>query len=494
VSRFHAQLDRAFNARVVAVVGDKRHNAFIWLRGLRNFSRQLYSVQIEPKEVAAIEAMGVRNVRSLSEIPEPIDYAVLVVPRGAVPSALRDCARQQVGAVTVFTAGFSETGEAEGIRLEQEIVAIARQANLLVIGPNCMGVANPRLGLCNFPGEASGPEAAGPVAFMGQSGTHTITFCMRAPTEGVGISKAVSFGNALTADAADYLDYLRADGETSVICAYIEGVRDGRRFYDVLRQTTPTKPVILWKGGISAAGQRAIFSHTAALATPQAVWQGMVRQAGAISVESQDELLDVARTLLAGKSAHGWRAGLVAMTGGPSVVMTDVFTETGLEVPLLADASYAKLAQFFRVVGGGLGNPLDAGSTIAMGFDADKTQQDILGTEWINLLTVFDPAGGKSKLVPDKAAMAKEMKKIEGYPIVIDGKYFPAPKPKTAEDEDQGGGGGLLGKLGKSLLKKKPNPEEENAPAIAFYTEVMSIAAGALDAAAFQPPADYKKK
>ncbi|MGD0947187.1 MAG: CoA-binding protein [Candidatus Binatia bacterium] len=375
MSRFHAQLDRAFNARVVAVVGDKRHNAFIWLRGLRNFSRQLYSVQIEPKEVAAIEAMGVRNVRSLSEIPEPIDYAVLVVPRAAVPSALRDCARQQVGAVTVFTAGFSETGEVEGIRLEQEILAIARQANLLVIGPNCMGVANPRLGLCNFPGEASGPEAAGPVAFMGQSGTHTITFCMRAPAEGVGISKAVSFGNALTADAADYLDYLRTDDETSVICAYIEGVRDGRRFYDVLRQTTPTKPVILWKGGVSAAGQRAIFSHTAALATPQAVWQGMVRQAGAISVESQDELLDVARTLLAGKSAHGWRAGLVAMTGGPSVVMTDVFTETGLEVPLLADASYAKLAQFFRVVGGGLGNPLDAGSTIAMGFDADNLKR-----------------------------------------------------------------------------------------------------------------------
>jgi acyl-CoA synthetase (NDP forming) len=375
VSSFHAQLDRAFNPRVVAVVGDKRHNAFIWLRGLRNFSRQLYSVQTEPKEVAAIEAMGVRNVRSLCEIPEPIDYAVLVVPRAAVPNALRDCVRQQVGAVTVFTAGFSETGEAEGIRLEQEIVAIARRANLLVIGPNCMGVANPRLGLCNFPGEASGPEAAGPVAFMGQSGTHTITFCMRAPTEGVGISKAVSFGNALTADATDYLDYLRTDADTSVICAYIEGVRDGRRFYDVLRQTTPTKPVILWKGGVGAAGQRAIFSHTAALATPKAVWQGMVRQAGAIGVDSQDELLDVARTLLAGKSTQGWRAGLVAMTGGPSVVMTDVFTETGLEVPLLADASYAKLGQFFRVVGGGLGNPLDAGSTIAMGFDAENLKR-----------------------------------------------------------------------------------------------------------------------
>jgi hypothetical protein len=137
-----------------------------------------------------------------------------------------------------------------------------------------------------------------------------------------------------------------------------------------------------------------------------------------------------------------------------------------------------------------------AGYMKAMGFEADKFQQDILGTEWLNLLALFDPAGGKSKLVPDRAVTAREMKKIEGYPVVVDGKYYPAPKPKAAESEDQGGGGigGALGKLGKGLLKKKPNPEEENAPAIAFYTEVTSITTGALDASAFQPPADYKKK
>jgi hypothetical protein len=130
----------------------------------------------------------------------------------------------------------------------------------------------------------------------------------------------------------------------------------------------------------------------------------------------------------------------------------------------------------------------------AMGFDAEKVQRDILGTEWLNLLTLFDPAGGKSKLVPNKTVMAREMKKIEGYPIVIDGKYFPAPKPKAAEGEEASSGGSLLGKLGKSLLKKKPNPEEESAPAIAFYTEVTSLSAGSVEAEAFQPPADYKKK
>jgi len=375
VSVSHAQFDRAFHPRVVAVVGDKQMNGFLWLRALQQFSGKLYSVQIDPHEIPAIEAMGVTNVRALLDIPEAVDYVVVAVPRNVVPRVLADCVRKQVGAVTLFTAGFSETGDPEGVRLEEEIATLARDANLLLIGPNCMGIANLRIGLCNFPNQPVGDAAAGRVGFIGQSGTHTITFCMRGPAEGVGISKAVSCGNAVVVDASDYLEYLRDDADTAVIAAYIEGVRNGRRFFDVLRQTTAIKPVILWKGGISDAGQRAIFSHTAALATPSAVWRGMLRQAGAIAVESQDELLDVARTLLAGQIATGSRAGLIAMTGGPSVVMTDAFTQAGLDVPLLTDASYAKLREFFQVVGGSLRNPLDAGGTIAMGVRSDNLER-----------------------------------------------------------------------------------------------------------------------
>jgi len=384
-------MDRAFNPRVIAVVGDKQMNGFLWLRALQNFSGLLYSVQIDPNEIPAIEAMGVTNVRSLVDIPEAVDYVIVAVPRQVAPRVLVDCVRKDVGAVTLFTAGFSETGDPAGVRLEQEITDIARRRNLLLIGPNCMGIANLRIGMCNFPGQQSGEDAAGPVGFIGQSGTHTITFCLRAPTEGIGISKAVSFGNAVVADASDYLEYLRDDPGTHIIAAYIEGIRDGRRFYEVLRQTTPLKPVILWKGGLSEAGQRAIFSHTAALATPTAVWQGMVRQAGAIGVTSQDELLDVTRVLLAGKKTAGVRAALIAMTGGPSVVMTDAFTQAGLEVPLLSDASYAKLGAFFQVVGGSFRNPLDAGSTIAMGFRADNLARllDVLADDaTIDLLSL----------------------------------------------------------------------------------------------------------
>jgi len=367
-----AQFERAFNPRVVAVIGDKQMNGFLWLRALQQFSGKLYSVQIDPNEIPLIEAMGVTNVRSLLDIPEAVDYAVVAVPRSVASRVLADCVRKQVGAVTLFTAGFSETDDPEGIRLEQEIASAARDAHLLLVGPNCMGIANPRLGLCNFPHQPVGVAAAGHVGFIGQSGTHTITFCMRAPVEGVGISKAVSFGNGVVADAADYLDYFRDDVETTVIAAYVEGVRDGRRFFEALRRTAALKPVILWKGGVTEAGQRAIFSHTAALATPAVVWRGMVRQAGAVGVDSQDALLDVARTLLAGRTATGLRAGLIAMTGGPSVVMTDAFSQAGLDVPLLSEASYAKLREFFQVVGGSLRNPLDAGSTIAMGLRSDN--------------------------------------------------------------------------------------------------------------------------
>jgi len=132
----------------------------------------------------------------------------------------------------------------------------------------------------------------------------------------------------------------------------------------------------------------------------------------------------------------------------------------------------------------------------AVGLNQEKLQQDVLGTEWIGLLAAFDPAGGKSKLTPDQAAVAREMKKIEGYPVVVDGKYFPAPKAKAQEAEESSGGGlgGALGRLGGSLLKKKPNPEEEKAPAVSFYTELVSLSAAALDPSELQVPATYKKK
>jgi acyl-CoA synthetase (NDP forming) len=236
-----------------------------------------------------------------------------------------------------------------------------------------MGIYHPRIGLRNHPELPAGE--AGTVGFIGQSGTHAITFSLAAPHHGVKISKAVSFGNAAVIDASDYVDYLAADAETQVIGMYLEGVREGRRFFSLLRQVTPHKPVVIWKGGQSEPGQRAISSHTGSLAVPAAVWNAMVRQAGAIPAETFDEILDVIKLLLFTKSATGTGVGLIAMTGGPSVVITDAFARAGLQAPLLSEASYQELASFFNVIGGSFRNPLDSGGTVGMGQSSENLER-----------------------------------------------------------------------------------------------------------------------
>jgi len=367
------RLDRAFNPRTVAVVGDKRALGYLWLRSMSTFQGKLYSVQIDPNEIPGIEELGVANYPSLLDIPEEIDYVLCAVPRQVSPRIVADCIAKGVGAVTLFTSGFAETETEEGIRLQEEIAETARKADLLLIGPNCMGIYNRRLGVRHSWEQPAGD--AGNVGFISQSGTHCINFSLVGDRHGIRCSKTVSFGNAVILDAADYLEYFADDAETEVIGLYLEGARDTRRFFRVLRETARRKPVVVWKGGVTKAGARAIYSHTAALATAPAVWDAAMRQAGAVQTESLDETIDAVKTLVYCRPASGYRMGLIAMTGGQSVVITDAFEREGLEVPLLTEASYEKLSGFFNIIGGSYRNPLDAGGTIGMGFLPQNLQK-----------------------------------------------------------------------------------------------------------------------
>jgi len=368
-----ARLDRAFNPRTVAVVGDKRALGYLWLRSMSTFQGKLYSVQIDPNEIPGIEELGVANYPSLLDIPEEIDYVLCAVPRQISPRIIADCIEKGVGAVTLFTSGFAETETEEGIRLQEEIAETARKAGLLLIGPNCMGIYNRRLGVRHSWEQPAGDP--GNVGFISQSGTHCINFSLVGSRQGIRCSKTVSFGNAVILDAADYLEYFADDSETEVIGIYLEGARDTRRFFRVLRETARRKPVVVWKGGVTKAGARAIYSHTAALATAPALWDAAMRQAGAVQADSLDETIDAVKTLVYCRPATGYRMGLVAMTGGQSVVITDAFERGGLEVPLLTDASYEKLSGFFNIIGGSYRNPLDSGGTIGHGFLPQNLQK-----------------------------------------------------------------------------------------------------------------------
>jgi acyl-CoA synthetase (NDP forming) len=368
--RTQASLERVFHPKVVAVIGDKKAMNYLWLRSQSRFQGKVYSVQIDERELPGIEALGVPNYTSLADIPDEIDYVMTAVPRQVTPKIIADCAANKVGGVMLFTSGFSEVGDEEGKQLEKRLVEAAQASDLALIGPNCMGVYNPQIGLRNYTELPTGE--AGSVGFIGQSGTHTITFSLAAPQHGIAISKAVSFGNAAVLDASDYLNYLAADEQTQVIGMYLEGVREGRRFFSLLREVTQHKPVVIWKGGQSEAGQRATSSHTGSLATPVAIWDAVVRQAGAIPVDDFDTLLDVLQLLRFAKSTTKDGVGLVAMTGGPSVVITDAFEQAGLRVPELSEESYQELASFFTVIGGSFRNPLDSGYTIGMGQSTDN--------------------------------------------------------------------------------------------------------------------------
>ncbi|MDD5126936.1 MAG: CoA-binding protein [Dehalococcoidales bacterium] len=354
------RLDRAFNPKCVVVVGDKQEGDFRWLRAQRAFKGKLYSVQVSPKSIEGIKKLGIENFTSLMDIPGDIDLVICAVPRTVSVQILEDCIRKKVGAAHFFTSGFSETGTAEGKKMEAVLREKSHQAGFPLIGPNCMGIFNPKIGIKQTVEQYTG--TSGQIGFISQSGTHAIFFSLEAHLQGMDISKSVSFGNGIVLDSADYLEYLGHDPETKAIGMYLEGIKDGKRFLKVLREVSRRKPVVIWKGGRTEAGGRAIASHTGSLAVPQAVWDSAIRQCGAINVDDMDELIDTLKALIYLPPVKGARVAVAGGSGGQSVAIADDFGEAGLAIPLLTRQSYDELSTFFSLVGGSYRNPVDTGN------------------------------------------------------------------------------------------------------------------------------------
>lgn len=430
-------LARALRPAGVAVIGDRGTRQYMWLRALDRFTGARYSVQPDARERAGIEALGIKNFASIGEIPGPVDYALAAVPRQAAPQVLRECVAKGVAGIAFFTAGFSETGEELGARLEAELRAIALGSEIALVGPNCMGLCNPSLGLLNWP--RLKPGAAGDVSFISQSGTHAIGFCMHAPWHGIKANTVASIGNATVLEVADYLDVMADDPATRVIGLYVEGVGDGRRFFASLKRAARRIPVLVWKGGATDSGARATFSHTASLATSGAVWRAAMRQSGAVEVTSLEALLDAVELLTRARPLAGRRIGLLGMTGGQSVVLCDTFARNGLEVPELSASSHAELARFFTTIGGSYRNPLDAAWTVldpAGRNNLDRMLDILDGDPALDALVMevrpgmglaaIDPAATEQEMVPvlDKLARFNERAR-KPLAVVVQGGHVP---------------------------------------------------------------------
>ena len=328
-------MEEIFHPQSIAVVGasdspTSRGFGFVAPLIEQGFKGKIYPVNPKYSEILELKAYP-----TLRDIPGSVDYVISAVPASEVLSMLEDCAQKRVKVVHLFTARFSETGRPEAAGLEQEILKQARKSGIRLIGPNCMGFYYPGHGI-SF--RVDLPKESGPVGLASQSGQAAGELITSAASRGIRFSKAISYGNALDFNECDFLDYLAQDTETKIILMYVEGVKDGKRFARSLRHAASTKPVIIIKGGRGNAGARAVSSHTASLAGSMNVWETAVNQAGAVSAESLDELIDLTVSFHFLPPVRGLRVGVAGGGGGGSVMAADQCEEAGLDViPLPAD-------------------------------------------------------------------------------------------------------------------------------------------------------------
>ncbi len=354
-------LEAIFNPRSIAVVGASTNpgkQGYVFVQALKKlgFGGPVYPVNPRVEKVA-----GLRCYPSINEVPDPLDYVISAVPAALVPQLVKDAIRKGVKALHLFTGRMADTGTEEGASQQRGLAEEARAGGLRIIGPNCMGVYVPGQGVTfrlNFPREQ------GPVAFVTQSGANAVELVYRASLRGIFFSKVISYGNAADLDESDFLEYLTHDPETSVIACYIEGVKDGKRFFKALREAAEAKPVLVLKGGSTRAGTRAVASHTASLAGTNQVWDTAIHQTNAIRVDNLDDMADMMVAFRYMSAPEGRRAAVVCGGGGNSVHSADACEANGLEVPPLPRDIREEIHRLLPDTGFMASNPID-GSALA---------------------------------------------------------------------------------------------------------------------------------
>ncbi len=331
-----------------------------FLKTLLNFG---YSGKVYPVNPQESEVLGLKTYARVGDIPEPVEFASIAVPARAVPGVVEECLAKGVKAIQVLSAGFRELGE-EGARMERDLALMAARG-IRIVGPNCFGVYCPGGGMTILPGENLSRET-GPVGFISQSGGYAVRVPRRADGLGIRFSKAVSYGNACDINECDLLEYFLEDPETDIITGYLEGVRDGPRFFRVLKEVCRSKPVIIWKGGLTQGGARAAHSHTASLSGEEAIWEAVFRQTGAIQVNNLEELLDTTLAFIHLEPQMGRRICSVGGGGAIGVAAADTWERAGLSVPLFPPELEKKLLAIIPAVGASAKNPVDVGGPFPM--------------------------------------------------------------------------------------------------------------------------------
>lgn len=375
-------LERILNADSVAIIGASRNETKRGYQAIRTLLDERYEGPIYPVNPKETSVLGLHCYAKITDIDGPVDIALVTTPGRSIPSVLEECGRKGVQGAVIIAGGFGETGDS-GRKLEEEVMAVARQYGIRLIGPNTSGMLNLKKNL-NLVGLRDAPK--GDIALLAQSGNMALTLITEAKIKSLrGFSYYVGVGNEADIKFHEYLEFFRQDPDTKAILMYVEGMREGRKFLQQAYKTTQEKPIVLLKSGRSSTGKLSAGSHTGALAGISEVAKTAFERAGIIVIENSDELFPAVESLSSLPPLKNNSVAILADGGGHATIAADLLSDLGAKIPPLSEKTQEKLRAILPAAAS-LRNPVD----VAGGTDADPT----IFADCANILLKDNNVGG----------------------------------------------------------------------------------------------------
>ena len=396
-------LDKIFNPKSIAVIGASDEEGSVGYILMKNLTELGYQGKVYPVNIHKTEILGFKAYKTVDQLPETVDLAVIATPAKTVPDIVEQCGKAGIPGIIIISAGFKEVGP-EGKALEDKILEIKKRYNLRIIGPNCLGIIRPSINL-NATFTAKMPKP-GNIAFISQSGALCAAILDWAVHENIGFSNFVSIGSMVDVDFGDLIDYFGTDPKTRSILMYIEGITDAREFMSAARHFARTKPIIVVKAGKFSESAHAVASHTGSLAGEDMVYDAAFKRAGIVRVEEIGDLFNAAEVLGMQPLPKGPNLAIITNAGGPGVMATDALISRGGKLAKLSPKTMETLNSILPHYWS-RGNPIDIlGDAKADRYTA--VVEACLKDENVDgLLIIYTPQG-----VEDPAKIAKSIVKL----------------------------------------------------------------------------------
>ena len=384
--------DRLFNPKSVAVVGASKSIAKTGTTILFSILAGEYKGEIYPINPKEKTVMGLKAYPNLQATPTNADLAIVCVKSEYVPSVIKECGDAGVGFAVVISSGFGEVSP-QGKALEADILEAAKPYKTRIIGPNCMGMVSAGAGFFALMNMLI--PKPGNVSVISQSGTIGSLTSVYGSEQGIGFEKFISSGNETDLHVEDFIEYLASDPETDVISVFMEGVKNGKRFFETTREAALEKPIVILKGGVTQAGAKAARSHTGSIACSTAVFNAAARQTGFIQANDEKDMIDLVKAFDMLPFPKGRNVGITGAWGGTGVLLSDACAREGLFVPELSKQSMEDLNKVLPSFWSH-GNPVDI---TGAGLDGDfstmtKPIEILLRDDHIHSVICFVPSLG----------------------------------------------------------------------------------------------------